>query len=923
MIKATRTTCPYCGVGCGVIIEQDAAGAFKVRPDQEHPANFGRLCSKGTALAETLDHPQRLLYPEIHGQRVSWDVATSTIASRFQQIIAEHGADAVAFYVSGQLLTEDYYVANKLMKGFIGSGNIDTNSRLCMSSAVAAYKRAFGEDLVPCSYEDLEAAQLIVLVGSNTAWCHPVLYQRMVKAKQANPALQVVTIDPRRTQTADLADLHLGLAPGTDAILFNGLLNWLAENGHTDQAFVSQSTAGIEQAVAMAKSTTPNVQAVAEQCRLSAEDVQRFYALFGATAQVVTVFSQGINQSSSGVDKGNALINCHLLTGRIGKVGAGPFSFTGQPNAMGGREVGGLANQLAAHLDIDNPDHRALVQDFWQSPMMAKGAGLKAVDLFQAIGTGKVKAVWIMGTNPVVSLPDAEQVRAALAQCELVIVSDCVSQTDTLELAHIRLPALGWGERNGTVTNSDRTISRQAPFLPAPGEAQQDWEILSAVAHKLGFPTHFPYQAAHEIFREHAALSTYRNTGTRCFNIGAWQDLTAAQYDALPPTQWPLDAAGQGTVRLFTNGKFFTTSGKAQFIAVQPRLPQAVRSAEFPFVLNTGRVRDHWHTLTRTGISPRLSAHLPEPYVEMHPCDARDQGLQDGGIARIYNATQHILVKVKTSRDQQRGSLFVPMHWSGQFSGAAGVGRLIPAVVDPISGQPESKHAVVAIEAYRAVWQGFLISRRKLSPVGLSPHPNLPPQGGKEQEALPSSLLLPSPLAGEGLGMGGYWTAIKTENAWRYEFASSSPIDDWAAFARELLCQHADGVNWTEYLDIARQTYRAARFTGEQLESCLFISAAGGALPARDWLVGLFAHEQLPKTERTSLLLGKPAVAGEGKGQTVCACFNVGEKTIRKAIAEQGLDSVESIGRCLNAGTNCGSCIPELRGFLSLPLSHT
>ena len=881
-MKTTKTTCPYCGVGCGVIVEQDAAGAFKVRPDKEHPANFGRLCSKGTALAETLDHPQRLLYPEIDGQRVSWDVATSTIASRFQQIIAAHGAEAVAFYVSGQLLTEDYYVANKLMKGFIGTGNIDTNSRLCMSSAVAAYKRAFGEDLVPCSYADLEAAQLIVLVGSNAAWCHPVLYQRMVKAKKANPALQVITIDPRRTQTADLADLHLGLAPGTDAILFNGLLAWLAENGHTDHAFVSQSTAGMEQAVDMAKSTTPNVQVVAEQCRLPVEDVQRFYALFGATAQVVTVFSQGINQSASGVDKGNALINCHLLTGRIGKVGAGAFSFTGQPNAMGGREVGGLANQLAAHLDIDNAEHRALVQDFWQSPTMAQGAGLKAVDLFQAIGAGKVKAVWIMGTNPVVSLPDTEQVRAALAQCELVIVSDCVSHTDTLELAHIRLPALGWGERNGTVTNSDRTISRQAPFLPAPGEAKQDWEILTAVAHKLGFTAHFPYQAAHEIFREHAALSAYHNAGTRCFNIGAWQDVTVAQYDALLPTQWPLNAAGQGTVRLFTDGKFFTASGKAQFIAVQPRLPQAIRSVALPFVLNTGRVRDHWHTLTRTGISPRLSAHIAEPYVEIHPCDARDQCLQEGGIARIHNGMQHILVKVKTSRDQQRGSLFVPIHWSGQFSGAAGVGRLIPAVVDPISGQPESKHATVAIEPYQVVWQGFLISRRKLTPKT------------------------------------DYWTAIRTEHAWRYEFFSASSIDDWAAFARDLLCQPADGVNWTEYLDTARQTYRAARFTGAQLESCLFISADGGALPARDWLVSLFAHEQLPAAERTSLLLGKPAVAGEDKGRTVCACFNVGEKTIRKAIAEQALDSVESIGRCLNAGTNCGSCIPELRTLLGV-----
>lgn len=896
----TKTTCPYCGVGCGVIVEQDAAGAFKVRPDKEHPANLGRLCSKGTALAETLDHPQRLLYPEIDGQRVTWDVATTTIASRFQQIIAEHGADAVAFYVSGQLLTEDYYVANKLMKGYFGSANIDTNSRLCMSSAVAAHKRAFGEDLVSCSYADLEQAELIVLVGSNAAWCHPVLYQRMVKAKKLNPALQVVTIDPRRTQTADLADLHLGLAPGTDAILFNGLLNWLAENGHTNHAFVSQSTNGMEQAVELAKTTAPSVQAVAAQCNLAVEAVEQFFKLFAATQRVVTVFSQGINQSSSGVDKGNALINCHLLTGRIGKVGMGAFSFTGQPNAMGGREVGGLANQLAAHLDIDNPQHRDLVQRFWQSPRIARQAGLKAVDLFQAMEAGKVKAVWIMGTNPAVSLPDSAQVRRALLACELVVVSDCVRNTDTVDLAHIRLPALTWGERDGTVTNSDRTISRQPPFLPAPGEAKQDWKILAEVAHAMGFGSAFPYQSAHEIFREHAALSAYENHGERCFNLGAWQTLTAADYDELAPTQWPIDTAGQGTTRLFADGTFFTPSGKAQFIAVKPRLPQSKRTPEFPFVLNTGRVRDHWHTLTRTGISPRLSAHVAEPYVEMHPCDARDQGLQDGGISRIYTATQSVLVKVKTSRDQQRGSLFVPMHWSGQFSGAAGVGALIPAIVDPISGQPESKHAVVAIEAYQAAWQGFLISRRVLLPSPL-PGSEAPRSSGRD-----------------GLGMGGnYVTAIKAPNAWRYELAGQQPSADWSTFARDLLCQPADDVNWTEYLDIARQTYRAARFTGDQLESCLFISASAERLPPRDWLVSLFAQETLSPADRASLLAGKPAVAAEDKGRTVCACFNVGEKTILKAIAEQGLNSVEAIGHCLNAGTNCGSCLPELQELLS------
>lgn len=879
MIQATRTTCPYCGVGCGVLIEQGVAGV-NVRPDPEHPANLGRLCSKGTALAETLIHPERLLYPEIHGQRVSWQEASTAIASRFQQIITEHGADAVAFYVSGQLLTEDYYVANKLMKGCIGSANIDTNSRLCMSSAVTAHKRAFGEDLVPCSYEDLEQANLIVLVGSNAAWCHPVLFQRMTRAKKANPALQIVTIDPRRTQTADLADLHLGLTPGTDAILFNGLLAWLANNGYTDTAFVTQHTEGLESALDTANSSTPTLYSVAQQCNLDVEAVGRFFSLFASTEKVVSAFSQGINQSSSGVDKANAIINCHLLTGRIGKEGSGVFSLTGQPNAMGGREVGGLSNQLAAHLDIDNPSHRDLVQRFWQSPNMAQQAGLKAVDLFHAIETGRIKAVWIIATNPVVSLPNTEQVRRALAQCELVVVSDCVRNTDTVELAHIRLPALTWGERDGTVTNTERCISRQRPFLPLPGEAKQDWEILRDVAHAMGFSTQFPYQSVHDIFCEHAALSAFENNGSRCFNLGAWQHLTATDYDTLPPTQWPVNRAGQGQQRLFTDGKFFTPSTKARFISIQPRLPQTARTAAFPFVLNTGRVRDHWHTLTRTGISPRLSAHIAEPYVEIHPADARIQGLQAGTIARLHNAQQSILVKVKISHDQQHGSLFVPMHWSRQFSAAADVGRLVPAVVDPLSGQPESKHAAIAIAPYPAVWHGFLLSRRKLNP------------------------------------QTDYWTASKIEHAWRYELASSDSVENWAAFARTLLCQQDCSVNWVEYLDATLQTYRAARFIGGQLESCLFITAITDVLPTQDWLAGLFAHDKLSTADRASLLAGKPAIAGEDKGRTVCACFGVGENTIRKAIVGQGLQTVEAIGQCLQAGTNCGSCIPELRALL-------
>lgn len=880
-MSSTHTTCPYCGVGCGVIVETAADQSISVRPDPEHPANLGRLCSKGTALADTLYHPDRLLYPEIQGERVSWAQATQHIAAQFQRIIHEHGADAMAFYVSGQLLTEDYYVANKLMKGFIGSANIDTNSRLCMSSAVAAHKRAFGEDLVPCSYEDLEAADLIVLVGSNTAWCHPVLYQRMVKAKQNNPQLKIVTIDPRRTQTADIADLHLGLSPGSDAVLFNGLLVHLANHGALNESFVEQSTQGLADALAAAVQSSPNLHAVAEQCGLAQADIEQFFDWFAHTEKVVTVFSQGINQSSSGVDKGNALINCHLLTGRIGREGMGPFSFTGQPNAMGGREVGGLANQLAAHMEIDNPVHRERVQRFWQSPAMPTQAGLKAVDLFQAIEAGKVKAVWIMATNPAVSLPDTEQVKRALSQCELVIVSDCVRSTDTSAFAHIRLPALTWGERNGTVTNSERRISRQHPFLPAPAEAKQDWQILCEVAQHMGFAVGFKYQNAYEIFREHVALSAFENEGERCFDLSAWENLSARDYDQLQPTQWPINAQNpHGSQRLFADGKFFTQPGKAQFLAITPRAPMSERSHHYPFVFNTGRVRDHWHTLTRTGISARLSAHSSEPYVEMHPCDARDQSLNDGDLAHVSNAQGKLILRVKTTRNQQRGSLFAPMHWNGQFASAATIGTLIPAHTDPISGQPESKQACVAIRPFAAQWYGFVLSRHPVNPSS------------------------------------AYWTSHKIPDAWRYELADASANQDWASFARTLLCTADNESAWAEYSDVTRSTYRAARFVGSQLESCLFISTARQALPERDWLMSLFAKIQLAPHERASLLTGKALNAGEDKGRTVCACFNVGEKTIRKAIQEQGLKTVEAIGHCLQAGTNCGSCVPELRSLL-------
>ena len=526
-----RTTCPYCGVGCGVIATPDGKGGASIEGDRHHPANHGRLCSKGAALGETLSLEDRLLHPEIDGRRVSWDVALDTVADGFRRTIERHGSDAVAFYVSGQLLTEDYYVANKLIKGFLGTANIDTNSRLCMASSVAGHKRAFGSDTVPGRYEDFEQADLVVLVGSNLAWCHPVLFQRLEAAKRARPSMRVVVVDPRRTETCDIADLHLALKPGSDVALFNVLLAGLAERGAIDRQFVEQHTSGLEDALAAARVTD------VDTCGLSPADIATFLDWFARTEKVVTLYSQGVNQSSAGVDKVNALINCHLLTGRIGRPGMGPFSITGQPNAMGGREVGALSNTLAAHMDFGATEVDR-VGRFWRAARMATKPGLKAVDLFEAVRAGRIKAVWIMATNPVASLPDADAVRDALRGCEFSIVSEAIRASDTVDACRIRLPALAWAEKDGTVTNSERGISRQRPFLPPPGEAKQDWWILSEVARRLGHGEAFAWRGVADIFREHAALSSFENDGTRDFDIGVCTTLDDEAYESLQPFTW-------------------------------------------------------------------------------------------------------------------------------------------------------------------------------------------------------------------------------------------------------------------------------------------------------------------------------------------------------------------------------------------------
>ena len=876
----TKTTCPYCGVGCGVIATMHENGRVEVRGDPEHPSNYGRLCSKGSALAETVYLHERLLYPEIDNEQVSWEQAYAFIAQKFKAIMAEHSPDAIAFYVSGQLLTEDYYVANKLMKGFIGSANIDTNSRLCMSSVVAAYKRAFGEDVMPCNYDDLERAQLIVLAGTNTAWCHPVLYQRMVKSKEDNPAVKIVSIDPRHTQTSNISDLHLSIRPGTDAILFNGLLVYLDREGETNQQFVQAHTRGMDDALRAAGESSPDIATVAEACGLSEARVEQFYKLFTRTERTLTVFSQGVNQSSSGVDKINSIINCHLLTGRIGRKGMGPFSLTGQPNAMGGREVGGLANQLAAHMEIDNAQHREIVAEFWQTDRLAGKAGLKAVDSFNAIAEGRIKAVWIVATNPVVSMPDADRVKAALEKCELVVVSDCVRETDTAKLAHVRLPATTWGERDGTVTSSERRISRQRPFLTPPGLARHDWRIFTEFAQVMGYAEAFDYRSAADIFDEYARLTAFKKdqeaNRARKLELTALVDLSLHEYNSLPPTQWPVtDKNTADTPPMYADGRFSTTDGRARFIAIVPQPPAASPTSYYPLILNTGRVRDQWHTMTRTGMSPRLSAHRIEPFVEIHPDDAGRYGLSDASLAIVSsNIGAEIFVRVRVSERQQPGSVFVPMHWNAQFASQARVDALIPAVCDPISGQPEFKHAVAQVTPCNARWYGFIISRQK-----------------------------------PALKYSRYWARSRGRGFWRYEIAGQESPEDWAQHARTLL-NYEEGEEWAEFYDKADGHYRAARFVGGRLDSVIFIDSCI-LLPPRDWLISLFQKTEISPRERASILQGTPPADVEDVGRIVCACFNVGEKTICKAV-KAGAGDVDAVGRTCQAGTNCGSCKPEI-----------
>jgi assimilatory nitrate reductase catalytic subunit len=876
---SVRTTCAYCGVGCGIAAQPDAAArATSVEGDAAHPANHGRLCSKGAQLGATIGLEGRLLHPTIGGKRVSWAEATSRVARRFRETIARHGPDSVAFYVSGQLLTEDYYAANKLMKGFIGSGNIDTNSRLCMASAVVAHKLAFGADLVPGCYEDLDLADLVVFSGHNAAWTHPVLFRRMERAKAARGQRHVV-VDPRRTDTAEGCDLHLALKPQTDVRLWNGLLAELIRRGAVDRGYVAAHVAGFAEVEAELARADQSVHAVAADCGVPAADLELFFGWFAETPRTVSLFSMGANQSAQGVAKGSAIINAHLATGRIGKPGACPFSITGQPNAMGGRETGGMATTLAAHMDFD-AESRAQVARFWGAERVAEKPGLKAVEMFEAVRDGRIKALWVMATNPAVSLPDGGRVREALAACPFVVVSDCMAETDTMAYAHVQLPALGWSEKDGTVTNSERRISRQRALFPPAGEAKGDWRIVAEVARDMGFGDAFAWRNPGQAFREYARLTAYQNDGRRVLDLGRFAGLSPEAYDALEPIQWPVTAAG-GTDRLFADGRFQTPDGRARMQAVAAAGPAQAVDAAWPLALNTGRVRDHWHTLTRTALAPELCRHVPEPYVEIHPDDAAPLGVTEGRLTRVQTRHGEAVAVARLSERQRPGSVFMPMHWTAAYAPMGRANTLVAAQVDARSGQPEFKHTPARVRPYRETWRGFLLAR---GPVEAPPGPDL------------------------------IWRRIPQPACQLVEFAGRGDEAE-RELVRAALGGGAPGEG-LRYEDPRSGALRQAWLAADGSLDRVFFSTVDGGLPPREWLVELFAKPELAPEDRALLLVGRAPGRQVDSSPIICACRGVRQSRIEAAVGA-GQQTLDAVAEATAAGSACGSCRPEIARLIA------
>ena len=954
--RTTRSTCCYCGVGCGVLIHSEirpgpppaglpvrgARGLGEMAPDAvaigetavgeaaieamrhgprheaqvadhdrapwheaivgiegdpEHPANHGRLCSKGHALPQSVaGHAGRLLAPQLRTRRdgprleVDWDRALDHAAARLAAIVRQHGPDAVAFYLSGQLLTEDYYVFNKLAKGLLGTANIDTNSRLCMSSAVSAYKRAFGADGPPTCYEDLEHARTVLFAGSNMAYAHPVLFRRLEQAREAHPDTRWIVVDPRRTDTAAMADLHLAIEPGTDVALFNGILHHLIWEGCLDTTYIQAHTEGFAALKHLLRDYTP--RASAQLCGIACEDLIQAAEWIGRSPAFLSLYCMGLNQSIHGTDKNHALINLHLATGQIGRPGTGPFSLTGQPNAMGGREVGGMATMLAAHRELGDADDRAELETLWRLPpgRLPSVPGTTAVPLFDGLRSGRIKAVWIACTNPAHSMPDIAAVRAALAAAELVIVQDAFAETDTLPFADVVLPAATWGEKDGTVTNSERRITRVRAAIAPPGQARADAWIACEVARRLearlapGEATLFGFDSPAQVFDEHRRLT-----------VGRDLDIGGLDYARLEqaPQQWPFPAgAAQGQARRYANGRFVTDDGRARFHAAAYRPVAEPTSARYPLRLLTGRLRDQWHGMSRSGRVPQAYAHSPEPALRMHPDDAARRGLAAGALVRVSSKRGSLVLPLALSEEVRSGCVFAAMHWSGQQLASGGINEVSTPAADAVSQQPELKHAAVRVEPAPFGWH--LLAARRGDVLALR---------ARLQPLLRDCGYASLVLHGERAPMdAAAWVVLRAACAQR-------PPADWLARLEAALALPASP-DLLEYQDARRGVLRRVGWRRQ-----------AGA----DYIDAVMLTDPQPSSESQSLLdtalaaqpWAGPRLAAIAPGAgfarrdpIVCSCQQVPLSSIHAELA-RGAD-LPALKQRLGCGTVCGSCVPEL-----------
>ena len=887
-MMTVKSTCCYCGTGCGVEIDVDHGQVLAVRGDPEHPANFGRLCTKGLTLAHTLHADSRLAEPRLRpgrlgsGQAVSWDVALDTVSERLAAIIAEHGPESVAFYLSGQMLTEDYYVYNKLARGLIGTPHVDTNSRLCMSSAVTGYKLALGADAPPWSYEDFDHADCVLIAGSNMAYAHPVLFRRLEAARAANPKMKLIVVDPRRTDTAASADLHLAIQPGTDVALFNGMLHALIWDDRLDRDFINAHTEGFAELRHAVREYTPKM--AADICGISEEALLTAARWFGEAGAALSLWCMGLNQSAHGSDKNLALINLHLATGQIGRPGAGPFSLTGQPNAMGGREVGGLATALSGHRDPANPQHRAEVAAIWGVDALPATPGKTAIPMFDAIAAGQIKALWIVCTNPAHSMPDANKVREALAACELVIVQDAYADTDSVAYADVLLPAAGWAEKDGTVTNSERRISRVRRAVAAPGSARADWDIgidaARRLAARLGRGAHlFPYAGPDEVFAEHCLTTVGRD-----LDIGG---LSYAVLEAEGPQQWPRPAgASQGAARLYTDHHFATDNGRARFHVARHHGVASPISARYPFHLLTGRLRDQWHGMSRSGRVPALFAHTQEAALSMNPGDMVRRGLADGELVRVSNSHGDWVLPVSSNDAMLSGQLFVPMHWSSAFVGSAGSNALTAAKIDRKSFQPELKHVAVRVDKIDLAWQCAAVSAC-----------------GDPVRALSAlrPLLAECRFASATL-LDGERPAV------RVRFAHEAlPAADFLARLDAALGLEGEGLAQV-FADPRRGIDKRAIWQ----DGCLRAVRLAGECCALGWLGERIVSGGEMGELRAMVFAPQANPPGlTRRARMVCHCAKVDEAAIYQALA--GGASPDSLRDTLGCGSGCGSCMPEVR----------